>query len=212
MSGAASDDFLTASEAGCPLVLIRHGPTDWTDEGRLQGRADPPLSNQGREEVRSWRLPESVRRFAWQASPLQRAVETADLLAPGLAVLEPCLMEMDWGNWEGRRLVDLRRDGGAAMAAKEARGLDLLPPGGESPRMVQDRLRPWLQIVGAAGRPVAAVTHKGVIRAVIALATGWDMLGPAPARVGMGTLQCFRVAPQGTVTTLRLDWPCGPPA
>jgi len=212
MSDTASDDILTASEAGCPLVLIRHGPTDWTEEGCLQGRADPSLSAQGREEVRSWRLPDGLQRFVWQASPLQRAVETADLLAPGLAVLEPCLMEMDWGAWEGRSLSDLRRDGGAAMAAMEARGLDLLPPGGESPRMVQDRLCPWLRIVGAAGRPVAAVTHKGVIRAVIALATGWDMLGPAPARVGMGTLQCLRVSPQGAVTALRLDWPCGPPA
>ncbi len=212
MNDTASDDILAASEAGSPLVLIRHGPTDWTDEGRLQGRADPPLSDRGREEVRSWRLPEGVLRFTWQASPLRRAAETADLLAHGLAAAEPRLIEMDWGDWEGRRLADLRREGGASMAALEARGLDLLPPGGESPRMVQDRLRPWLLAVGEAGRPVAAVTHKGVIRAVIALATGWDMLGPAPARVGMGMVQCFRVAPQGSVTALRLDWPCGPPA
>ncbi|MGE4219678.1 MAG: histidine phosphatase family protein [Alphaproteobacteria bacterium] len=212
MSAIASGCTLSIAEAGIPLVLIRHGPTDWTEDGRLQGRADPPLSAPGREAVRSWRMPAMLHDFAWQASPLRRAIETAELLTAGPVTVTPDLIEMDWGTWEGRRLKDLRRDGGAAMAAMEVQGLDLLPPGGESPRMVQERVRPWLRDIVRAGRPVAAVTHKGVIRAILALATGWDMLGSPPARVGMGTLQCFRIAPQGGIAVERLDVPCTAPA
>src|SRR3546814_15044213 len=63
------------------------------------------------------------------------------------------------------------------MAANEARGLDFRPPGGESPRDVQDRLRPLLAELAAAGADVVAVSHKGVLRALYALASGWDLRG-----------------------------------
>lgn len=209
MNGTNAADVFAGDGTGCSLVLIRHGPTALTEQGRIQGRSDPPLSDNGRAAVRAWRLPDTLRGFDWQASPLRRAAETAALLAPGAVVSEPRLIEMGWGAWEGSRLADLRRDGGAAMATAEARGLDFLPPGGESPRMVQDRLRPWLREIGVAGRPVAAVTHKGVIRALLALAAGWDMRGDPPARVGMGALQCLSVSPEGRPAILRLDWACG---
>ena len=84
-------------------------------------------------------------------------------------------METDWGVWEGRTLTDLRAELGDLMAAWEARGLDFRAPEGESPREVQDRLRPWLVETAATGQPTGAVAHKGVIRAIYALATGWDM-------------------------------------
>src|SRR3546814_19659201 len=69
------------------------------------------------------------------------------------------------------------------MAAAEALGLDLRPPGGESPRQVQDRLKPWLAERSSCGRDTIAVTHKGVIRALYALACGWDMTGPPPDKL-----------------------------
>ncbi len=174
-----------------PLVLIRHGPTDWTAEGRIQGHSDVPLSAAGRDTVRSWRLPPELADeqggWDWLSSPLARARETAALLwhGNGLAEarLEDALMEMHWGDWEGRRLAALRAEGGTLMAAEEARGLDFRPPGGESPREVQGRLMPLLAALADAGRPTAAVTHKGVIRAVYARATGWDMTGRPPEKL-----------------------------
>ena len=84
-------------------------------------------------------------------------------------------METDWGVWEGRTLTDLRAELGDLMAAWEARGLDFRAPEGESPRDVQDRLRPWLTETATRSHPTGAVAHKGVIRAIYALATGWDM-------------------------------------
>ncbi len=175
------------------LAVLRHGPTDWNAEGRLQGRRDLPLSAAGRARVAAWRLPPEVAGFRWVASPLRRARETARLLAGGPVADEPRLIEMDWGSWEGRRLADLRAELGAAMAANEARGLDFRPAGGESPREVQARLRPWLAEIAAAGAPVAAVTHKGVIRALLALATGWDMTGRPPVRLDWQAVHLFRL-------------------
>ncbi len=174
-----------------PLVLIRHGPTDWTAEGRIQGHSDVPLSAAGRDAVRNWRLPPELADeqggWDWLSSPLARARETAALLRNGNGMaearLEDALMEMHWGDWEGRRLAELRAEDGTHMAAEEARGLDFRPPGGERPREVQGRLLPLLAALADAGRPTAAVTHKGVIRAVYARATGWDMTGRPPEKL-----------------------------
>jgi broad specificity phosphatase PhoE len=180
------------------LALLRHGPTEWNAARRLQGRADIPLSEQGREAVRSWRLPAPIRGFAWAASPLNRCVETAEILRrqlpePGPLRLEPCLIEMDFGAWEGETLAALRLAHGAHMSELEGRGLDFHAPGGESPRAVQDRLRPWLTEIVATRKDVIAVTHKGVIRALYALATGWDMREKPEQRLRADAAQLFEV-------------------
>ena len=117
-----------------PLFLIRHGETAWNESGRIQGRADLGLSARGRAQVAAWRVPPVWAGARWLASPLRRARETAALLTEGQILLEPRLTEMDWGEWEGRRGADLRAEAPAALARSEAQGLDLRPPGGESPR------------------------------------------------------------------------------
>ena len=63
------------------LVVIRHGPTEWNAEGRIQGRSDVPLSAEGRATVSAWRMPAGIGgpEWAWLSSPLQRARETAAL-------------------------------------------------------------------------------------------------------------------------------------
>jgi len=176
------------------LVLIRHAATAWNRDGRLQGRADVPLGPAGRAALAGRRLPASLGPLAWIASPLRRAVETARRLGAADLRIEPRLTEMDWGHWEGRRLADLRAELGPAMAANEARGLDFRPPGGESPGDVQDRLAPWLAELTTAETATVAVTHKGVIRALLALATGWDMRAEPPLKLDWDRAHVFTVA------------------
>src|SRR5260221_6033769 len=127
------------------LALIRHGPTDWNDEGRLQGHQDVALSARARAQLAALCAPAALDGFVWLTSPLGRAQETARLLAPsGPITVEPALIESRWGAWEGETLDGLRARLGARFPAIQRRGLDFLPPGGESPRLVPQPLRPLL--------------------------------------------------------------------
>jgi probable phosphoglycerate mutase len=185
-----------------PLLVLRHGATAWNERRVIQGRADPPLSAAGRAAVLAWRMPDGWRDAHAVTSPLARAVETAELIGLG-AEVEARLVEMAWGEWEGRTLADLRAELGEAMAENEARGLDFRPPGGESPRDVQERLAPLL---ASLARPTIAVTHRGVLRALYARAVGWSMQGKAPDRLRDGCGHLFRVE-MGNVFAERLNVP-----
>src|SRR3546814_14767208 len=120
---------------------------------------------------------------------------SSDVCSSDLA--ESRLVETDWGAWEGRTLAELRADLGAGMAANEARGLDFRPPGGESPRDVQDRLRPLLAELADAGEDVVAVTHTGVLRALYALASGWAMRGKPATKLAVACAPAFHPAEHG---------------
>ena len=165
------------------VALLRHADTAWSRAGRIQGRADPPLA----ENV-SVRLPEACQGMRIVTSPLRRCVQTAALLGAPDAPREPRLVEMDWGEWEGETIAALRERLGEEMRENEARGLDLRPPNGESPREVLLRVQTWLREVAT---PTLAVTHRGVIRAVLALATGWDMRGKPPFKLDWSAAHLF---------------------
>jgi probable phosphoglycerate mutase len=189
------------------LALIRHMPTEWNAAGRLQGREDLPLTE---DTAPDWRVPAELDGFLWLTSPLRRAVDTARRLGIAEPVIEPRLTEMRWGAWEGETLAALQARLGAAMERVEAAGLDLRPPGGESPREVQARVMPLLAEIAHSARPTAAITHKGVIRAVLSLATGWDMTDKPPYRLSWSSAQLFRVDAAGRPSVVRLNLPLEP--
>jgi broad specificity phosphatase PhoE len=193
------------------LLVIRHAATAWNAAGRIQGRSDQPLSPAGRAAVAAWTLPPEVAGARWLSSPLVRARDTAALLHDGLVEIEPRLIETDWGAWEGRTLADLRAELGAEMAANEARGLDFCPPGGESPRDLQSRLGPLLAELAARPETVVAVTHKGVLRALYAVASGWDLRDRPPIKLRDGCAQLFELAPGGQPRVARLNIPLDGP-
>ena len=176
------------------LALLRHAETAWNAERRIQGQTDVPLSDTGRARLRGARLPPACRGMRVVTSPLARCVETAALLGIPEAPREPRLMEMHWGEWQGTTLEALRGSLGKSMQENEARGLDFRPPGGESPRDVATRVTEWMRELR---EPTLAVTHRGVIRAVLALATGWDMRGRAPAKLDWTAVHFFDVDAAG---------------
>ena len=181
------------------VALLRHGDTAWSAEGRIQGRSDVPLSEAGRASLDALKIPKAMRVVC---SPLRRCVETAQALGYPNAEREPRIAEMSWGAWEGRRLAELREELGKAMSANEARGWDFRPPGGESPRDVLVRVRAWL---AELREPTLAITHRGVIRAVFASASDWDLLGKPPARLDWSALHFFRVGAGGAPAIDRLN-------
>jgi probable phosphoglycerate mutase len=195
-----------------PVAILRHGPTHWSAAKRLQGHADLPLSAQGRAVVARWHVPAPLDRWDWVTSPLARCRETAAILrgdsaTGGGLVIEKRLIETHFGDWEGYTIAELRQRHGAEMAACEARGLDFEPPGGESRRVALKRLRSWLIDVSAAGRPTLALSHRGIIRLLYALATGWDMVDKPPDKLREGTVHLFDLDADGIPRVNRLNVP-----
>ena len=185
------------------VLAVRHGPTAWNVVHRLQGRRDEPLSDQGRQMLSGLEIPGGYASFSWVSSPLQRCVESARLLGARELEIEPRLIEMDWGQWEGRTLAELREENPAEMRANEAGGLDFRPLGGESPREVGLRLTTWLVDVGQGGRKVVMLSHKGVLRALLSRAIGWDMRAKSPLKLKWDRAHLFAVSIAGEVRLKR---------
>lgn len=91
------------------------------------------------------------------------------------------------------------------MRENEARGVDFTPPGGESPRLVISRVKSWLCEVAREGVPTLAVTHRGVIRAILAAACGWDMRGKPPAKLDWKAVHLFSLAADGRPSIEQLN-------
>jgi broad specificity phosphatase PhoE len=87
------------------LFLIRHARSTWNAEGRMQGQADPPLDEAGREQARALVAQLQPETFhAIYSSPLARARETAEIIAAprGLAIrFDDRLKERHLGEWTG---------------------------------------------------------------------------------------------------------------
>ncbi len=89
------------------LYIIRHGQTEMNARHVLQSRSDQPLNDIGvRQAEGAARRLKDVHFQRVYSSPLQRAVETARIIAPGIPItVDERLIEMDYGPYEG---MDLR--------------------------------------------------------------------------------------------------------
>jgi probable phosphoglycerate mutase len=66
---------------------------------------------------------------------------------------------------------------------------------------------PLLAEIADSARSTAAITHKGVIRAVLSLATGWDMREKPPHRLSWSAAHLFRLDESGRPAVARLNLP-----
>ncbi len=189
------------------ILFLRHGPTDWNAEGRVQGQTDVPLNDTGRQSVRGWQLPRYTAGWEWHSSPLRRAVETATLLGadPARLHFDDRLKEVNWGDWEGAILKKLRAEQGEVMRRIEARGLDMAAPNGETQRQLTERLAGWLAEAAGRNRDICAVCHAGVLRAAYTIATGWDMHRAAPLESGHAWAHLYHLGEDGTLTPETLN-------
>ncbi|KIN63424.1 Phosphoglycerate mutase family protein [Sulfitobacter noctilucicola] len=173
------------------LALLRHGHTSWNRAGRIQGRTDIPLDPEAADVLRSLALPRPWDTCALASSPLARAAETARLVSGREPEKVPALMEMDWGDWEGLHAADLHAAEDADHRPIETWGWNYTPPNGEAPAALRERLKPWAENLS---EDTLAVCHIGVMRAALALATGWQFEGPAPFRIKRNRLYVIRIA------------------
>jgi probable phosphoglycerate mutase len=160
------------------FYLVRHGESAWNAENRLCGRSDVPLSETGRRQAKSVaeRL-KSIPFEAFYSSPLLRALETARLISESVGlepVPDPRLVELDYGQWEGRTLAEVIERDPEAFHAWDANPAQLAPPGGESGLEAQQRVVSFLDFA-AAKHPqghVLVAFHKTVCRLAICHALG----------------------------------------
>lgn len=151
------------------LLLLRHGQSTWNAEGRWQGQEDPPLSSLGEQQaVDAAAHLRDARLSAVVSSTLQRARRTAELIADALGlgemVLEPRLVERNFGEFQGLTITEILERWPDLFDA--AGKLVAVPPGAEEVEAVVDRTLAALRDVAsrAAGRRALVVTHGGVIR------------------------------------------------
>jgi probable phosphoglycerate mutase len=146
------------------VVLVRHGRTEWSEQGRHTGRTDVPLDDVGREQAALLAPRLAGYQFTLVlTSPLSRALDTCRLagLSSG-AQVDPDLAEWDYGAYEGRRTVDIR---------SERPGWDLWLDGvidGETVGQVGDRADRVIARVRDLPGAVALFAHGHLLRVLTA--------------------------------------------
>lgn len=137
------------------LYLIRHGETEWSLSGRHTGRTDLPLTARGEDEARE--LAQRLReiRFAHVlTSPLERARRTCELTGLGAAAaIDADLAEWDYGDYEGQRSVDIRKQRAGWNVFRDG------CPGGEMPAQVSGRADRLIAHLRALDGNVALFSH-----------------------------------------------------
>lgn len=145
-------------------MIVRHGETEWSREGRHTGRTDLPLTAKGREQAERLRPALQARRFtAVFCSPLQRARDTCALAGfhDGV-VYDPDLEEWDYGRYDGLTLSEIRaRRPGWSLWRDGS-------PGGEQLAAVAQRADRVLERVRALAGDVLLFAHGHVLRVVTA--------------------------------------------
>jgi broad specificity phosphatase PhoE len=148
------------------LFIVRHGETGPNVEGRILGRADPPLTDVGRAQATS--LAASLPPPALVvASPLRRARDTA--AAFGVAVdVDERWIELDYGEYDGLPTSAVAED----VWVRWRTDASFTPRGGESLAALGTRVRAACESLAevAASAVVVVVTHVSPIKAAMAWA------------------------------------------
>ncbi|MEV5146532.1 histidine phosphatase family protein [Streptomyces sp. NPDC052727] len=181
------------------LLLVRHGETEWSLSGQHTSWTDLPLTEHGEEQAKSLAPLLTGRTYALAlASPLSRALRTADLAGIPGVVPDPDLHEWDYGGYEGITTAEIHR-----TRPDWDLWTDGVPPGpeghpGESPEEIGARADRVLARVDAAlaegTGDVVLVAHAHFLRVLTARRLG---LPPAEGRL-------FQLA-TGTVSRLSTE-------
>jgi len=146
------------------VFVVRHGETEWSLNGRHTGTTDIPLTDNGRRLARLLRPALNGRAFSLVlVSPLQRARETCELAGmAGGAMVEPDLIEWDYGKYEGLTPDEIHADAPGWLIFRDG------CPGGESPAHVSARADRVIARVRAVEGDVALFAHGHVLRVLAA--------------------------------------------
>jgi alpha-ribazole phosphatase len=172
------------------IVFARHGQTAPNREGLVLGRADPELTDEGREQAA--RLAAALAGepvSAVLASPLLRARQTAEAIGEACdlpVAVDDRLIEIDWGTWEGRSTGTLAQSDVDRWKADKGTA-----PEGESLDSLSQRVESFCTEHLDGDGLVVAVSHVSPIKAAAAWAMGVD--GAVAWRMFLGLASITRV-------------------
>lgn len=146
------------------VFAIRHGETAWSLSGEHTGTTDIPLTDNGRRLAEHLRPVLAKESFALVlVSPMQRARETCALAGFGdRAIVEPDLMEWNYGEYEGITTAQIHRTRPGWQVFNDG------APGGETPEQIGARVDHVIARVRAAPGDVALFAHGHVLRVLVA--------------------------------------------
>lgn len=141
------------------IYLFRHGETEWATSGRHTGTTDIALTAHGETQVAALRKRiENIPFDSVYTSPLQRARKTA----PANAIIEPLLMEWNYGEYEGLKTAEIRAKNPTWDLFREG------APGGELPSQIGHRADQFLQKIRHRQGNVAVFSHGHFLRVLTA--------------------------------------------
>ena len=163
------------------LYLVRHGQTDASLHNQFSGRIDPPLNATGQAMAEALAARYGGAGFVEiVSSPLQRARATAapTARACGLEpILDEGLVEIAYGEWDGRAEDEVARTDAARFAAWSAHPGWVAPPGGETGAEIATRALAAVARIRArhADGKVLVVSHKATLRVLVCALFGVDV-------------------------------------
>lgn len=183
------------------ILIIRHGATEWSQNGKHTSTTDLPLLDVGREDAMAIgeRLA-GTKLDALITSPMQRARDTADIAFPGFnPEVNEGLHEWNYGDYEGVTTPEIRVGRPGWFLWRDG------CPNGESPEEVGDRVDAVLADVAAREGTVALVAHGHILRVLTARYLGFPVEGGKAFELHTGTLS--QLGWERDVPTVEL-WNC----
>jgi broad specificity phosphatase PhoE len=173
------------------LILVRHGETEWSRDGKHTGRTDVPLTPAG-EAAAAALAPMLARRdiVAVFTSPARRAVTTAALAGLDNAKPDPELWEWDYGGYEGLTTAQIREQRPGWYLWRDG----VIPGDAEHPGETVDQVGQRVDRVLGRVTPllddgdVALVAHGHVLRVLTARYLGLEPSAGRLFRLDTGTI------------------------
>ena len=135
---------ITSQIGDSRIFLIRHGETNWNEEGRFQGQIDIPLNDNGKNQAR--KTFEYLRNISFNkafSSSMQRPYETAQIILQNNKDLKiekiDSLMEISHGLWEGKLESEIRENWPKLLENWHNKPEEVIMPEGESIKDVSKR-------------------------------------------------------------------------
>jgi broad specificity phosphatase PhoE len=188
------------SEALLVVHLARHGDTAWTISGQHTGHTDLPLTERGERNARALGERLRGRKFARVfTSPLQRAVRTCELAGfSGAAETDADLVEWDYGEYEGRRTVEIHAERPGWLLFRDG------CPGGEAPNQVGARADRVIARLRAVGGDVLLFSSGHFLRVLTARWLGLDVAAGTYFVLGTASLSALGYEHDRTEPAIRL--------